>query len=161
MTRRDILALISAHVYAPDTLPPGVLPPEVTRLSLPADIRKFATNAGFIAEAYRNNLTGETYIAYSGTRLGNIQSALNAGITALGLLPSIQLGAANDILGYVNRQYGPVITTGGSEGGLRAALHKAQGVGDVTEAYAFNAPGERPFLSQLGLDPNGQYGGIF
>ena len=61
MTRRDTLALISAHVYSPDTIPTGVLPPEVTRLYLPPGITKFASDAGFIAEAYRNELTGETY----------------------------------------------------------------------------------------------------
>lgn len=161
MNLRDTLALVSAHVYSPDTIPTGVLPPGVTRLYLPSAITQIAERAGFIAEAYRNELTGETYLSYSGTRLGNVQSALNAGTTALGLLPNVQLTAANQILAQVNALYGPVFTTGHSEGGLLAALQKAMNAGDVTEAYAFNAPGAKPFLSQLNLDPNGEYSGIF
>jgi Ca2+-binding RTX toxin-like protein len=161
MNLRDTLALVSAHVYSPDTIPAGALPPGVTRLYLPSAITQIAERAGFIAEAYRNEVTGETYLSYSGTRLGNIQSALNAGATALGLLPNVQLTAANQILAQVNGLYGPVITTGHSEGGLLAVLQKAMNAGDVTEAYAFNAPGAKPFLSQLNLDPNGEYSGIF
>lgn len=154
MERRDALALISAHVYDPRILP---VPAGVTKVGLDPDVVKLAPDAGFIAELYRIDATGEYVLAYSGTNLANDLSRDNAIKIAAGILPEAQLRAADAILAAVNQRYGEVITTGHSAGGLLAALQKVEGRGSITEAWGFNAPGARPFLDDLGVDPTSTF----